>query len=201
MRPERNKDGTWNVWMSREEYRELPPAASSFQREIAIRLMGDCGLRVSETLDVTPDDIKRTTDAAHHMLAVTSGKDTTGEYQGGKYRETWLPRDVEVLLARYRQSHDLDDDDAFITVKRRQVQNWVRDAAKEAAETTGDDDYLKVSSHDLRRCWANHLLVEEHVSSRIVMELGGWSSYDAIEPYLAAPTEENIISSMSAVSL
>jgi hypothetical protein len=33
------------------------------------------------------------------------------------------------------------------------------------------------------------------------MALGGWSSYDAIEPYLAAPTEENIIDSMSAVGL
>jgi hypothetical protein len=33
------------------------------------------------------------------------------------------------------------------------------------------------------------------------MALGGWSSYDAIEPYLAAPTEENIIQSMSDVGL
>ncbi len=33
------------------------------------------------------------------------------------------------------------------------------------------------------------------------MALGGWSSYDAIDPYLAAPTEENIIVSMSGVAL
>ncbi len=33
------------------------------------------------------------------------------------------------------------------------------------------------------------------------MALGGWSSYDAIEPYLAAPTEANIITSMSEVEL
>jgi hypothetical protein len=48
---------------------------------------------------------------------------------------------------------------------------------------------------------ANHLLVEENVSPRIVMALSGWSSYDAIEPYLAALTEANIIESMSAVEL
>jgi len=56
-----------------------------------------------------------------------------------------------------------------------------------------------------RRCWADHSethsltavsVVEQNVSPRIVMALGGWSSYDAIEPYLAAPTEENIIESM-----
>jgi len=33
------------------------------------------------------------------------------------------------------------------------------------------------------------------------MALGGWSTYDAVGPYLAAPTEENIISSMSSVGL
>jgi hypothetical protein len=33
------------------------------------------------------------------------------------------------------------------------------------------------------------------------MALGGWSSYDAIEPYLAAPTERNIIDQMSWVEL
>mgnify|MGYP000265355968 FL=1 len=201
MRTERNKDGTWNVWMTRDEFRELPRSASSFEREIAIRLMGDCGLRVAETLDVTPDDIKRTSDGAHHLLNVEGGKDTTGEYEGGKQRETWLPRDFEVLLARYRQENDLDTDDHFVTVGKRQVQNWVRDAAAAAAEQSGDEDFRKISSHDLRRCWANHLLVEEHVSPRIVMALGGWSSYDAIEPYLAAPTESNIVDSMTEVSL
>ncbi|GAA0197222.1 hypothetical protein GCM10009000_008540 [Halobacterium noricense] len=46
-----------------------------------------------------------------------------------------------------------------------------------------------------------HLLVEENVSARIVMALGSWSIYDAIESYLAAPTEVNIIESMSAVEL
>jgi hypothetical protein len=45
------------------------------------------------------------------------------------------------------------------------------------------------------------VLVEEGISPRIVTTLGGWSSYDKIEPYLAAPTEENIIDSMSAVAL
>ena len=33
------------------------------------------------------------------------------------------------------------------------------------------------------------------------MALGGWSSYDAIEPYLAAPTEENIIGTIQKIQL
>ena len=70
-----------------------------------------------------------------------------------------------------------------------------------AVKETGDDDYRHVSSHDLRRCWAHHLLVEEGVSPRIVVALGGGSSYDVIKPYLAAPSESNILDQLGAVSL
>jgi len=201
MRTERNKDRTWNVWMSRDEYHELPRQAKTTQREIALRLMGDCGLRVAEVLDVKPRHISRMSDGRHYELEVIGGKDTTGEFDDGKHRETWLPADVEATINRYIQENNLSEDDRLIDKTKRTVQNWVEDAASDAADETGDTDYERVSSHDLRRCWANHLLVEENVSPRIVMALGGWSSYDAIEPYLAAPTEGNIIESMKAASL
>ncbi len=201
MRTEQNKDGSWNVWLSRSEYEALPRMASTFEREIAIRLMGDCGLRVQEVLDVQPAHISRMTDGQHFTLEVVGGKDTTGEYQHGKHRETWLPRDVEAIINRYIQQHDIADHDPLVDASKRTVQYWVEDAAASAADETGDDHYRRISTHDLRRCWANHLLVKESVSPRIVMALGGWSSYNAIEPYLAAPTEDNIITSMSRVEL
>jgi len=201
MRTERNKDRTWNVWMSRDEYHELPRQAKTTQREIALRLMGDCGLRVAEVLDVKPRHISRMSDGRHYELEVIGGKDTTGEFDDGKHRETWLPADVEATINRYIQENNLSEDDRLIDKTKRTVQNWVEDAASDAADETGDTDYERVSSHDLRRCWANYLLVEENVSPRIVMALGGWSSYYAIEPYLAAPTEGNIIEAMKAASL
>jgi integrase len=95
MRTERNRDGTFNVWMSRDEYRELPRQAHSGLAEVALRLMGDCGLRVAEVPDVTAEDISRRSDGRHYKLRVTGAKDTTGTYEGGKYRETWLPVDLE----------------------------------------------------------------------------------------------------------
>ncbi|WP_436924914.1 tyrosine-type recombinase/integrase [Halosimplex amylolyticum] len=201
MRTERNKDGSWNVWLSREEYRALPRAAESFEREVAIRLMGDCGLRAHEVLDVKPRHISRMSDGRHYELEVVGGKDTTGEYDQGKHRETWLPIEVESLINRYIQSEGINRGEPLVDITKRTVQNWVEWAAEEAAKEMEDPDFERVSSHDLRRAWANHLLVEENVSPRIVMALGGWSSYDAIEPYLAAPKESNIIDSMSHVSL
>lgn len=129
MRTERNKDGSWNVWLSRDEYELLPREASSFQREIAIRLMGDCGLRVQEVLDVQPRHISRMSDGQHFELEVVGGKDTTGEYQDGKHRETWLPRDTEAIINRYVQQASLDDTDPLIDVSKRSIQYWVEDAA------------------------------------------------------------------------
>ncbi|WP_227132316.1 site-specific integrase [Halorubellus salinus] len=200
MRTERNRDASWNVWMTRDEYAEIPRNAHSDLAEVAIRLMGDCGLRVAEVLDVTPGDISRRSGGRSWKLEVVAGKDTSGEYDQGKHRETWLPRDLEARINRLVQD-GVDDSEPVVDRSKRTVQNWVERACKRAAVETGDDDYRRVSTHDLRRCWAHHLLVEEGVSPRIVMALGGWDSYDAIEPYLAAPTEENINDSMSAVDL
>jgi len=196
MRTERNKDSSWNVWLSRSEYEVLPREAETFEQEVAIRLMGDCGLRVKEVLDVKPKHVSRLSDGTHFELEVVGGKDTTGEYANGKYRETWLPRNVEATINRYIQQADVDDNDCLVPRAKRTVQYWVEEAAKRAAEETGNEDYRRISTHDLRRCWANYLLVEQNISPRIVMALGGWNSYDAIEPYLAEPTEENIIESM-----
>jgi integrase len=201
MRTERNRDTSYNVWMSRDEYERLPRATNGYAQEIALRLMGDSGLRVAEVLDVCPEHISRMSDGRHYGLEVVGGKDTSGSYSGGKHRETWLPVDLERDINRYVQNEEIARDEPLIDRTKRTLQFWVENAAERAADETGDDDYRRVTSHDLRRCWANHLLVEQGISPRIVMALGGWSSYDAIEPYLAAPTEENIIDSMSAVAL
>jgi len=66
----------------------------------------------------------------------------------------------------------------------------VKRTAEAAAEQTGDDDYRHVSSHDLRRRFAQRLLVEKELNPRVVMQVGGWDSFQAIEPYLNAPTPD-----------
>lgn len=203
MRTERNRHGTFDVWMSRDEYRDLPRQAHPGLAEVALRLMADCGLRVVEVPDVTAEDISRRSDGRHYRLRVTGAKDTTGTYEGGKYRETWLLVDLEAHINRIVQqpANEINDGDPVVRRWKRTLQNWVERTAEAAAEETGDEDYRKASTHDLRRCWAHHLLVEEGVSPRIMMALGGWGSYDAIGPYPAARTEDNINRDMQAVEL
>jgi integrase len=201
MQLERNKDQTFNVWMTRTEYEHLPRNARDYAHEVAIRLMGESGLRVAEVAEVAYDDVKRSTDGQHYRLRVQSGKDTTGEYETGKYREAWLPASLERQMYRFTQERNIEPDEPLFDVSKRTLQNWVSYAANDTAEATDEADYRRVSAHDLRRSWAHDLLVEQRVAVRVVMAIGGWSSYDAIEPYLTHPSEQNIIDEMSGATL
>ena len=62
--------------------------------------------------------------------------------------------------------------------------------ARRAAEETSIDDYSYVSAHDLRRRFAQRLLVDNQINPRVVMSVGGWDSFQAVEPYLNAPTAD-----------
>jgi integrase len=164
----------------------------------------DDGRRIYEQLalyDFETGNWSESTDGRHYGLEVVARKDTSGSYSGGKHRETWLPMDLKRDINRYTQQQEISSDEPLIDRSKRTLQYWVETAAATVDEETGDEDYRRVTSHALRRCWANHLLVEQGICPRIVMALGGWSSYDAIELSLAAPTEKNIIDSMSAVGL
>lgn len=85
--------------------------------------MGDCGLRVAEVPDVKLHHISRMSDGRHYELEVVGGKDTTGEYDDGKHRETWLPVDVEATINRYSQENNLTDDDRLVDKTKQTVQN------------------------------------------------------------------------------
>ncbi|WP_394324600.1 tyrosine-type recombinase/integrase [Haloquadratum walsbyi] len=63
-------------------------------------------------------------------------------------------------------------------------------------QTTTNNRYQYVSSHDLRRYWAHQLLVEHGLNTRIVMSLGGWRSFNSLKPYLDKPTPQNISTEM-----
>jgi integrase len=149
--------------MTRDEYAETPRHAHSDLAEVAIRLMGDCGLRVAEVLDVTPGDISRRSDGRSWKVEAVAGKDTSGEYECVKHQETWLPRNLETRINRLVQDA-VGKDELVVDSSKHTIQNWVERACDRVAEETGDDEYRRVSTHDLRRCWAHHLFVEEGVS-------------------------------------
>jgi integrase len=182
------KEGQYKVWMTDAELEDLERVAASQRDHLIVRLGGRVGLRAFEIPQVKPKHVHRTEDGDHYRLRVPEGKDTTGS--GGKPRNAYLPSDVEGEIHRYQNAEGVDRDEPLIDLTERGVRDVVKRTAERAARETGDDDYRHVSSHDLRRRFAQRLLVDEQVNPRVVMQVGGWSSFQAIEPYLNAPTDQ-----------
>ncbi|MFC6765914.1 hypothetical protein [Natrinema soli] len=61
----------------------------------------------------------------------------------------------------------------------------------------GDDDHLKISSHDLCRYFAHTMLVRERMNLWVVMEANRWNDYQSLKPYLSKPDEGTIIDEFS----
>ena len=143
------------------------------------------GLRAFEIPYVKPTHVRQT-DADHYRLRVPRGKNTTSS--GEKPRNAYLPKDVERSLRQYQNAENIAPDQPFIDLSVRGVRTAIKRTVEAAAEGTGYPDYHHVSSHDLRRRFAQRLLVEENMNPRVVIQVGGWDSFQAIEPYLNAPT-------------
>lgn len=182
------KPGQYKVWLTDSELEQLERVAESQRDHLIIRLGGRVGLRAFEVPQICPKHVRRTDDGDHYRLRVPEGKDTTGT--GGKPRDAYLPSEVEGDIHRFQNAEDVDRSEPLIDLTERAIRDVVKRTASRAAEETGDEDFQHVSSHDLRRRFAQRLLVDRQMNPRVVMAVGGWDSFQAIEPYLNAPTPE-----------
>lgn len=184
------KPDQYKVWLTDHELDQLRRHAGSTRNDLLIQLGGYVGLRAFEIPQVKPKHVTRTSDGEHYRLRIPEGKDTTGS--GGKPRDAYLPESVERDLHRYQQEHDIAPSEVYFDLTESGVRAAIKRIAERAAEETGNDDFRHVSSHDLRRRYAQRLLVDERRNPRVVMAIGGWDSFQAIEPYLNSPSE-NVI--------
>jgi len=199
MRLEKSGHGH-KVWLTDDEVEALRRACPSARDDLIIQLGAYVGLRSFEAPQVTPGHVKRS-DGEHYRLRVPEGKDTRGDRDGGKPRDAYLPARVERALFRYQRDEELDDDEPYVDLTPRGVRAAVERATEAAAEQTGDDDFREVSSHDLRRRFAQRLLVDEAMNPRVVMAVGGWSSFEAIKPYLNTPSEDVVNQAFDGVEV
>jgi len=183
-----------------EEVEQIEEQAreEDWMREIAMQLMARVGCRASGVPTARPENLRWNSDGEYWEIQVR-GKNTKG---GEKtIRDAYVPEDVKKNLDRFASERNIADDESYIPRSESTVRRWVDEAAETIADDTGNDRWRHVSSHDLRRSWASHHLVDEQVAVRVMMEIGGWSSYDAIEPYLRKPSPEVIGDEMASASL
>jgi len=184
-------------WLSPGELDRLERVAGEdgWEREVAIQLMGQCGLRASEVNYPTDSNLRHSDDGDIWLFEVR-GKNTKG---GTKTtRDAWMPDDVADDIHKYSRERGLSLSDPWVDASTPSVRRWVKETAHTVAEQSDDPRWRSVSSHDLRRSWATYHLVERQVDVRTIMSIGGWSDYSAIEPYLAEPTEARIGEAMRA---
>lgn len=148
-------------------------------RRFAICLGVRCGLRAEEINSVSPDNLvetdsgprievgdgsnSRTTPAPEEVIDVVEGSDTPGGPRG---------------------------DNPLLDVSVETLENWIREAAERCRVESTEEGWRHVDSRDLRRTWAR-LLVDSDVDSALVMEWGGWSSWQEFRQkcYGACPPE------------
>lgn len=181
------KPNEYKVWLTDSEIEDIRRATTGYRDDIIIQLGAFVGLRSFEVPQIQPRHIK-TTESGQYRLRVPEGKDTSGS--GGKPRDAYLPDDVERSLQQFANAENIAPREPFVDLSGRGVRAAVKRTAEAAAAETGDDDFRHVSSHDLRRRFAQRLLVDDNMNPRVVMQVGGWDSFQAIEPYLNAPTPE-----------
>jgi len=191
-----DSDPVVKCWLSPEElaHLERTAGAAGWQREIAIQLMGRCGLRVSEVTYPSTEELRWSENGKIWLFEI-QGKNTKGG--GPKTRDAWMPENVADDIHKYTRERSLSETDPWVDASTPSIRRWVKEATQAIADETGNERWKSVSSHDLRRSWATYHLVERQVDVRTMMAIGGWSDYSAIEPYLTEPTERRIGEAMA----
>lgn len=187
-----DSDDVTKCWLSPDELDWLERAAGDkwgWEREVAIQLMGRCGLRAAEVSYPGPETLRWSKDGACWLFEVR-GKNTKGG--DPTVRDAWMPDDVQEDIHKYARERGVVDSDSWVEAATSTIRRWVTDAAEHVRDRHDDERWRHVSSHDLRRSWATYYLVERQVDVRTMMAIGGWADYSAIEPYLKEPTESRI---------
>jgi integrase len=181
------------VWLSTSgdpsEVDQLLEATGDTNQRIAFGLGVYCGLRSEEIVAVRPEDVVDTD--AGPMVRVHDGK-------GGKYRETPCPGDLANTIrtaADYREEPKhypivTSQSSATKGATTRTLRRWMEHAREEVAAETGDEMWLHLTFHDLRRTWADGLRAAG-ADPLLVCDWGGWEDLETfLEHYKGVNSPE-----------
>lgn len=104
----------------------------------------------------------------------------------GQVRISWVPWPLYEDVQQYCDDEGIGPNDEIFGIGKDWLGELVKRAAEDAAVATGNSDYRHIRTHDFRAYYATHMIRRLGVDKHVVMEMGGWSSEKAIEPYLAS---------------
>lgn len=166
------------------------------QTRLGTRIIGETSPRIGKTVELTRNDfyIPDDPDVNIAFVKLRETKDPTegDNALGGKTRISWVPWDLYEEIQQYCDDNGIEDDDLIFDITGKWLGELIKDAAEATAVATGDEDYRHITSHDFRAYYATHMVRRLGVDIETVMEMGGWGSRKAIEPYLASPLPRDL---------
>jgi integrase len=175
----RDDDGRRVRLTESERDRLLSVYGNDAEKQIALSLMARCGCRSHEAASVRPMDVIEGDETGRWFLRIPEGK-------GTKERQTPMPLDLAGMI----RGRDGAPGQPVVEVTTRTLRRWVERAAQKRAAEEGDDRWLHLSTHDLRRTWG-HLTLEAGVQPSVLMQWGGWEDYQTFKNhYLGKHSEE-----------
>ena len=184
------------VYLSPSEYEFLLECAPTKRCYFATRIEAECSPRIGIVADIERGDFYVPSDPGVELtfLKLRGTKDTRKRDSSteGKARITWVPDDLYEELMTWADQKDCSEGDQLFDIGAATLQNDIKIMRQNAAHKSGNKDFLNYSSHDGRVYYATDMVRRKRVDIEIVMEMGGWSSKEAIEPYLRKPLAKEI---------
>ncbi|QPV64510.1 site-specific integrase [Halosimplex litoreum] len=195
--------GGYAVWLTESELQDvIDHHSEDMEKQLAIKYMARVGLRADGLKNVTRSAIRRL-DVDDECYIIRLEKTKRG------YREAPLPLDVKTDTYALSQAMGLKQDEPVFQQSKRTYQRAVENAVAALAgpirnddgEIVGyeNEDWLKVSAHDLRRSWATrcyYKLGGTERDLRAVMSWGGWSKRDTFEDHYLGVIPEDLLAEM-----
>lgn len=160
--------------MTLQEMKEVFHSNLNSRENLIVELLYDCGLRVSELVNLKTSDIDL---KSRYIQCFGKGSKERLVPFGKKAKESFNKyfKEREIILAKYNLTSKrllINDSGRFIT--RQDVYNFVR--------KLGEKIHKHISPHTLRHTFATHLL-ENGADLRIVQELLGHSDVSTTQLY------------------
>ncbi|RYJ08361.1 bacterio-opsin activator [Halogeometricum borinquense] len=184
----RTKSGT--TQLAEGDYERLRRATETYREDLVLRLGAEVGLKPAEMSQFKPTHVVHRTHRGTDLYLLAVPADG---------RNAYLPSDVEHDVRKYVRANNIDETERVFPVTPRRLQMLVSSVGERAAEKTGREELVDVSSRDLRWHFARTLL-SDGIHPSIVMRIGGWDRIESLAPLLDDPGEDAILDALSPES-
>lgn len=175
MKPYESRDG-YRVWLSQDELQQLieKPGVNTHKTEqrIAKKLGGRAALRRNEAAEVASIDVVGTQDDKRLRVWEDAAK-------RDKYRETPISYQLATEIDTLADMQGYDPDQPVIDVEAKTLYRWVKRSSEKLYAETGDEGWLNVDFHDLRRTAGTYMLECGVLPSVVMSHMGieSWSVF------------------------